>query len=336
MVITINNLFKEYPVVLKKNSLNNLKDYFNVKTKSIVITDDLVPNVHVQNVLVQLDNAYLYVIKHGEKNKTLSTVNSILEFMLEKGFDRYSQVIALGGGLVGDLSGFVSSIYNRGIKFINIPTTTLSMIDSSVGGKVGVNLNETKNVIGSFYNPEVVIIDTNVLTTLPKRHYHNGLVEALKMGLCLDKDLYNLFKQDIDSNLEDIIKLAILAKKKVVELDPKEENLRKVLNFGHTIGHAIESSNFNDFYHGEAVAYGMIYFIEDNTLKDEIKTILNKMNINLLKDINLNNLFNHLIHDKKKENDLITIVKLISLEKFEFVKYRIDDIFQIVMEVHHE
>ena len=169
----------------------------------------------------------------------------------------------VGGGLVGDLSGFVASIYNRGIKFINIPTTTLSMIDSSVGGKVAVNLNDTKNVIGSFYNPEVVIIDPNVLSTLPTRHYYNGLVEALKMGLCLDKDLYNLFKHDIDSNLEDIIKMSILAKKNVVELDPKEENLRKVLNFGHTIGHAIESSNFNDFYHGEAVACGMLYFIFD-------------------------------------------------------------------------
>ena len=336
MVITINNLNKEYPIVLMKNSLNNLKEYFNVKAKSIVITDDLVPNLYIENVLAQLDNAYLYVIKHGEKNKTIDTVTSILEFMLEKDFDRYSQVIALGGGLVGDLSGFVASIYNRGIKFINIPTTTLAMVDSSIGGKVAVNLNDTKNIIGAFYNPEVVVIDTNVLTTLSKRHYFNGLVEALKMGLCLNEDLYNIFKKDIDANLDEIIKLSIETKKMIVEKDAKEGNIRKVLNFGNTIGHAIESTYLDEIYHGEAVALGMLYFIEDAFLKEEVKEILVKMNINVLKDINKNNLLNYLKHDKKKINDLITIVKLNSLENFEFVKYSLDEVFQIILEDNHE
>ena len=336
MVITIKSFNNEYPIVIKNNCLMNLDQYINTKIKSIVITDDLVPSKYSDLVCSQLEDSLLYVMKHGEKHKTMKTVNDILKVMLENNFDRFSQVIALGGGVVGDLSGFVSSIYNRGIKFINIPTTTLSMIDSSVGGKVGVNLDDTKNVIGSFYNPEIVLIDTFVLDTLPVRHYNNGLVEALKMGLCLDKNLYNCFKDNFNNNIEEIIKLSIEAKKHVVEVDPKEDNLRKVLNFGHTIGHAIESCNLDMIYHGEAVALGMLYFIKDYSLKEEVKRILKKMNIENSLNINPSTLIDFIKHDKKKNNNDLTVVTLNSLTNFEFTKYSLDEVFHLLKEEYYE
>ena len=331
MKISVSNL---YDVFIEPYSLKHLKDYFNTDIKSLVITDDLIPVEYVVTVLQQLKNGYLFVMQHGEQNKTLETVNEIYEILLKNEFDRKSQIICLGGGIVGDLGGYVASTYKRGIDFINIPTTTLSMIDSSVGGKVAVNFNGVKNIIGSFYQPKLVLIDESVLDTLPERHLYNGLVEALKMGLCLNEKLYKIFLEDnFLYRISDIIKLSVLTKKDIVEKDPKEENLRKVLNFGHTIGHAVESLYLDEKYHGEAVACGMIDVIRNIDLRIEVIEILKKFNI----DVTINNndydkLLKFLKNDKKRNNEVIDFVFLYDVEEYEFVPLTINEAEELLKE----
>lgn len=238
--------------------------------------------------------------------------------------------MALGGGVVGDLAGFVAATYKRGIDFINVPTSTLSMVDSSIGGKVAVNLNKIKNVVGAFYQPKLVLIDVNVLKTLSTRHYYNGLVEALKMGLILDKKIVDLFS-DIDNNLEKIIELSLKEKKKVVEIDEKETGLRKILNFGHTIGHGIESTHFDEIYHGEAVAMGMLYFISDENLKKSIKDILkNKMQINLNANLNLEEVYKIIENDKKISNEFISVIKVPEIGTYVIEDIKLAEIKEIL------
>uniref|UniRef100_UPI0026E9A592 3-dehydroquinate synthase n=1 Tax=Fusobacterium ulcerans TaxID=861 RepID=UPI0026E9A592 len=233
----------------------------------------------------------------------------------------------LGGGVIGDLGGFAAASYMRGIDFINIPTTTLSQIDSSIGGKTAINLGDTKNIIGAFYQPKGVFIDLEVLKTLPGRHYYNGLVEALKAGLIYDKELFEIFEnKNINDNLQEIIYRALLVKKDVVEKDEKEENLRKILNFGHTVGHGIEGVfHLKDVLHGEGVAMGMLPMIEDEGLRERTKKILKKMNINTDIEYDREKVFELMLKDKKADQDKITLVKVKELGKAELVKVPIEE-----------
>ena len=235
-------------------------------------------------------------------------------------------IIALGGGVIGDLAGFAAASYMRGIDFINIPTTTLSQIDSSIGGKTAINLGDTKNIIGAFYQPKGVFIDLEVLKTLPERHYYNGLVEALKAGLIYDRELFEIFEnKNIDENLQEIIYRALLVKKDVVEKDEKEENLRKILNFGHTVGHGIEGFfHLKDVLHGEGVAMGMLPMIEDEELRERTKKILKKMNIDTDIKYDREKVFELMLKDKKSDQDKITLVKVKELGKAELVKVPIE------------
>ena len=329
MKISVSNL---YDVIIEPYSLRHLKNYFNTDIKTLVITDDLIPVEYVTTVLKQLKNGYCFVMPHGEHNKNLDTVKEIYEVLLKNEFDRKSQIICLGGGIVGDLGGYVASTYKRGIDFINIPTTTLSMIDSSVGGKVAVNFNGVKNIIGSFYQPKLVLIDESVLDTLPKRHLYNGLVEALKMGLCLNRKLYNIFlEEDYLNRISDIIKLSVDTKRKIVEADPKEMGIRKVLNFGHTFGHAVESLYLDEIYHGEAVACGMIDVIRNIDLRIEVLEILNKFGIcTNIKEEDTDKIIALLKNDKKRNKEVIDFVMLYEVEEYEFVPLTIDEAEEIL------
>ena len=331
MKISVSNL---YDVIIEPYSLRYLKDYFNTDIKSLVITDDLIPVEYVTTVLKQLKDGYCFVMKHGEHNKNLDTVKEIYEVLLKNEFDRKSQIICLGGGIVGDLGGYVASTFKRGIDFINIPTTTLSMIDSSVGGKVAVNFNGVKNIIGSFYQPKLVLIDESVLDTLPKRHLYNGLVEALKMGLCLNRKLYNIFlEENFLDKISDIIKLSVETKRKIVEVDPKEMGVRKVLNFGHTFGHAVESLYLDDIYHGEAVACGMIDVIRNIDLRIEVLGILKRFGISTsIKEEDTDKIIELLKNDKKRNKEVIDFVMLNDVEEYEFVPLTINDAREILKE----
>jgi 3-dehydroquinate synthase len=202
-------------------------------------------------------------IESGEINKNLETCIGVWNAITELGGDRKSLIITLGGGVITDLGGFVASCFKRGIDFINIPTTLLSMVDASVGGKTGVDLGVLKNQIGLFANPEMVLVDTKYLATVSDREMKSGMAEIIKYGITYDQKLLNEIKNNNDLNIEELIFRSIEIKNEVVLQDPKEQNLRKILNFGHTLGHAIESfylesDDKENLTHGEAIAIGMV------------------------------------------------------------------------------
>jgi len=320
-------------VIVEKGCHTRLKDYFSHTGKVMVISDDNIPDSLKQAVLGQFDGAILARVPQGEKAKSFEVYSSLLAKLLENGFSRKDLVIALGGGVVGDLAGFVAATYKRGCRFVSIPTTTLSQIDSSIGGKVAINLNGIKNCVGSFYHPEIVFVDTETLRTLEKRHFYNGLVEALKAGCIRDAQLFGIFKNHAheitaDSEyLEDIIIRSLLIKRDVVQQDEKEQNLRKILNYGHTIGHAIESAyNLHDYYHGECVANGMVMICEDAQIKADLVEILGKMHIPLVKEPDTEKCIEFIKNDKKASGDTIDVIKVDHIGKAYIEKIKIDEL----------
>ena len=221
-----------YPIIIERNALNKVNEYFSLDNKKVlIITDDGVPKKYLETLVSKIDNTYTYVIKQGEASKNFDNYKNILEFMVKNKFTRTDVVIALGGGVVGDLSGFVSGSYMRGITFYNIPTTLLSQVDSSIGGKCAIDFLGVKNNIGCFNSPKGVLIDPTTLDTLNDRQKSAGLAEVIKMALTSNKDLFEyILNNDAFSNIDYVIKEALEIKKYVVENDPFEENLRKVLN----------------------------------------------------------------------------------------------------------
>ena len=218
-----------YNIELQRGNLDKAGELLNLNRKVMVITDAGVPIVYAQKVAKQCKEAYIKVVAQGEGSKSLQTVEEILTEMLEHQFSRKDCVVAVGGGVVGDLAGFVASLYMRGIDFYNIPTTVLSQVDSSIGGKTAVNLAGIKNIIGAFHQPKAVLIDPDTLSTLSDRQIVNGLFEAIKMGATNDSELFDIFKNDNwRDHLDTIIEKALLVKKYVVEQDEKESHLRKI------------------------------------------------------------------------------------------------------------
>lgn len=333
MELEVKTGISAYKIVIQKGGLNNLKDYLDIKGKVMIISDDGVPNKYVNIVQNQFDNVIVHIIKQGEESKSIANFIAIHKDLLEHNFTRNDVLIALGGGVVGDLTGFVASTYKRGIKYIQIPTTTLSQIDSSIGGKTAIDLDEYKNVVGTFYQPSFVLIDINVLETLPKRHFYNGLVEALKIGLTFDKDLVSLFeKENFEEDIENIIARAVYLKKLVVEQDEKEQNIRKVLNFGHTIGHGIESSNFGKLLHGECVAKGMLYFITSQKIYEKVEEILGKMQIISNYRIDTSEIMHFIKNDKKTNGDKISVTFVDEIGKYRIESISFEEIERLVKE----
>ena len=324
---------KSYPIIIEKNCRLALKKYYDFTDKKVlIVTDEGVPDIYALEVQIQLKEAYVVTLPEGEKSKSFENFARLQKELLDHHFSRNDVVIALGGGVMGDLAGFVASTYKRGIHFINIPTTSLSQIDSSIGGKTAIDFENTKNIIGTFYQPDLVLVDLNTLNTLSDRHLNNGLVEALKMGVTLDKDLYKIFKENKQyENIEQVIIKSLEAKRKVVEQDEKEQNLRKVLNFGHTIGHPLESFyEMNGLLHGEGVANGMLFMIENEELKTEIKSIISSMGIDLVKNFDKKKIMEYLVNDKKADHDTIDIVVVKDVENFEIKKVSFDEIEKIL------
>ncbi|MDO4452042.1 MAG: 3-dehydroquinate synthase [Lachnospiraceae bacterium] len=300
-------------IYIERDCRLHLEKYISLDCKVMVITDEGVPKQYHEEVLKQCKNGYLFVAKQGEETKSLEVYEQILQKLLALDFSRKDLIIALGGGVIGDLSGFVAGTFKRGMRFASIPTTTLSQIDSSIGGKVAVNMGEVKNVVGTFYHPEAVLIDLNTLSTLPERHYNNGLVEAVKAGLIGDAELFELFEktEHIENDLEEIIVRALRVKKNVVEQDEKEENLRKILNFGHTIGHAIESIyHLEGYYHGECVGIGMMMILEKEEIRERLRKVLCKLNVPLSADYDVEEVIHFIKKDKKANGKYVTVVQV--------------------------
>ncbi len=265
---------KSYPIYIQAGilkTIGKLCKQHNVNNKIVLITDNTVKSFYADEVIEQLEHSNFHVftitLPVGEKSKSLKIADSVFEKMIIARIDRQAAIIALGGGVVGDLAGFVAATYMRGISYIQIPTTLLAQTDSSVGGKVGINHRLGKNLIGAFYQPQFVVIDPLVLQTLDSRDIISGLGEVIKYGLIWDKNLFKKvcdnfekLSNQIDINLfEEIVKKCCCIKAEVVAKDEKEAGLRRILNFGHTIGHALEAlTNYEYYRHGEAVILGMM------------------------------------------------------------------------------
>ncbi|MBI2647097.1 3-dehydroquinate synthase [Candidatus Woesearchaeota archaeon] len=262
-----------YDILIDTGLFDNLAD--ELKNKPIanayaIVTDSIVGKIYGKKLLKNLQHknvhAHLITFPAGEKRKNRKTKEDIENDMLKLEFGRDTCIIALGGGVVGDVAGFVAATYMRGAPYIQIPTTLLAMVDSSIGGKVGIDTNHAKNAIGAFYHPKKVIIDLNFLKTLPKNELANGLAETIKHALIKDKDFFHFLENNIDEILQydlDVLKYVIKRsceiKASIVMQDEKEKGLRRILNYGHTIGHAIETASNYKITHGIAISIGMGY-----------------------------------------------------------------------------
>ncbi len=328
MIIPVQVKDSTYEVIVERGCIDKVIKYLDLNRKVLIITDSNIPLEYVDKVKQGIKNSYVYTIKSGEESKNFTNFENILKFLIDNQFSRTDCIIALGGGVVGDLSGFVASVYMRGIDFYNIPTTLLSQVDSSIGGKTAIDMCGVKNIVGAFYPPKKVLIDPNVLNSLDERQIHSGLVEAYKMGFTFDKELVDLImaSSNLNDDIDEIIIRALNIKKDVVEKDFKEENLRKVLNFGHTVGHAIEASGkFNDLLHGECVGLGMLYMVSDE-LKEIIKNFLMKYNLPDECNIDKEELFRYISLDKKRSNDYISLIRVEEIGKFLIEKILLEDI----------
>lgn len=325
MKIDVKTSTNTYEVIIENNILNKVCEYVSLNNKVLIVTDDGVPSAYVKTLAKQCEDSYVFTFKHGEESKNINTYQEIISFMISNNFTRGDLIIALGGGVVGDLAAFVASTFNRGIKFVNIPTTLLSQVDSSIGGKTAIDYDGIKNVIGTFYPPSLVLIDPNTLNTLEKRQFNAGLVEAIKMAATSNETLFELIENstDIYKDIQEIIYQALLIKKQVVEEDEKEKGLRKILNFGHTIGHAIEVTS--DYLHGECVGLGMLY-MASNEVKERLVKLLEKYNLPTKVDVNKDKLFSLILHDKKRSGKNIDIVLV---DKIGTYKIKTIDVIEI-------
>ena len=337
MKLTINCKTYSYDVIIQRNILNNVTEYLSLQRKVLILTDDGVPSEYVLKISSQCLNPIIVRVKQGEQSKNIDNYQLVMKTLIEHGFTRTDCLVSIGGGVVGDLGGFISSTYMRGIDFYNIPTTLLSQVDSSIGGKTAIDYNGIKNIIGSFYTPKCVLIDPNTLKTLDKRQLHAGLVEAIKMACTCSSSLFEIISKskNLENDIDEIIFQSLQIKQKIVEEDLEEKGLRRVLNFGHTLGHIIESASNYNLLHGECVGIGMLSFSSDKARK-QIKKLLKKYNLPTSYDLTLKDIENYLIHDKKKTGDYIWIVSVENIGSYELKKIKIDELYSKLKEEFHE
>ena len=318
MIIHMNLGQDSYDIVVERGVLAKANQHLNLNRRVLIVTDEGVPAEYAKTLAGQCRDSVICTIDQGESSKSLSVFEKLLHAMLDRDFSRKDCVVAVGGGVIGDLSGFAASAYMRGIDFYNIPTTLLSQIDSSIGGKTAINFGGVKNIVGAFYQPKKVLIDPDLLKTLPSRQIANGLAEAIKMSLTSDKELFELFENKaIEANLDEIIIRSLQIKKAVVEQDEKEAGLRKILNFGHTVGHGIESSEgMSELYHGECVALGMLPMCGEE-IRPRVSAVLKKCNLYRELEYDWDKITDAAFHDKKADGDKVTVTLVNEAGKFE-------------------
>jgi len=325
MKVAIKTPNKTYDILIEK------LPEIEINKKVAIITNPKVSGLHINYLTNKLKAKELIIITlpDGEEYKKWQSIEYVLDRLFDAKFDRNSVLIAFGGGVIGDMTGFAASIFLRGVEFIQIPTTLLAMVDSSVGGKTGINNKYGKNLIGSFYQPEAVYIDTHFLSTLEKREFSAGMAEIIKMAVMFDKEFFENIKND-KLTLEEMIKRAVELKAEVVNQDEKEKGVRSVLNYGHTFGHVIENlTNYKTYLHGEAVAIGMVManelskelgFLSEKEA-EEIKKLLKRYN--LPTDFNINDpeeFYAHFFLDKKTTDNKIKFIIPQNLGQYKIVK----------------
>ncbi len=328
MNIHMNLKENSYDIIVERGLLQKAASLLSLDRRVLVVTDSGVPASYAEALAKQCKAPIIYTVEAGESSKSLDTFRELLSVMLENSFSRKDCVVAVGGGVVGDLSGFAASAYMRGIDFYNIPTTLLSQIDSSIGGKTAVNFGGIKNIVGAFYQPKRVLIDPELLKTLPSRQISNGLAEAIKMALTSDKELFRIFENDdIESSLDEIIIRSLNVKKAVVEQDEKENGIRKILNFGHTIGHGIESSHTPELYHGECVALGMIPVCSEE-IRPRLINVLKKCGLYNPVSFNPSEINEIILHDKKADGDTVTVTTVSEIGQYEIKTVRLTQLIE--------
>ncbi|MBQ7343624.1 MAG: 3-dehydroquinate synthase [Clostridia bacterium] len=334
-VLNMNLGENSYPITVGQGLLDRCNEYFDLNRKVFIITDDGVPNKYANTVANLCKEATVYTVKQGEGSKSIGTLEGVLVAMANAELGRSDCVVAIGGGVVGDLSGFAASVYMRGIDFYNVPTTLLSQVDSSIGGKTAVNLGGIKNIVGAFKQPKAVLIDTDVLDTLPKRHMANGLCEAIKMAATSNAALFGkletLNESDIYNNIEEIIVEALKIKKTVVEEDEKESGLRKILNFGHTLGHGIEANeDLGNLYHGECVALGMLP-VTFGEAKERLARLLKKVSLPTEYSGDIGAALSFVSHDKKCASGKVSVILCEKIGECKIESMSIDEFSKLVL-----
>ncbi len=324
--ITLKSSVGPYDIKIGRALLERAGEYLNLNRKVVIVTDDGVPREYAEAVLKAAKHGTVITLPEGEGTKSFESLEFILTKMLEAKLTRTDCIVAVGGGVIGDLTGFAAASYMRGIDFYNIPTTLLSQVDSSVGGKCAINLGTTKNTVGAFYQPKAVICDLDTLKTLDKRLLSEGLAEALKMALTSDAELFEFFENEEihDSALEKIVTRSLKIKLDVVTRDEKESGLRKILNFGHSFGHGIEAESFGVLYHGECVALGMLPMVSKE-IKPRLIRILEKLNLPTKVDIDIKKALSHVVNDKKADGDEISLIFVEEVGKYEMRKMKITE-----------
>jgi len=325
MKVAIKTPNKTYDILIEK------LPEIEINKKVAIITNPKVSGLPINYLTNKLKAKELIIITlpDGEEYKNWQSIEYVLDRLFDAKFDRNSVLIAFGGGVIGDMTGFAASIFLRGVEFIQIPTTLLAMVDSSVGGKTGITNKYGKNLIGSFYQPEAVYIDAHFLSTLEKREFSAGMAEIIKMAVMFDKEFFENIKND-KLTLEEMIKRAVELKAEVVNQDEKEKGVRSVLNYGHTFGHVIENlTNYKTYLHGEAVAIGMVManelskelgFLSEKEA-EEIKKLLKRYN--LPTDFNINDpeeFYAHFFLDKKTTDNKIKFIIPQNLGQYKIVK----------------
>lgn len=316
-----------YDVNVGRGLISVANEYFNLNRRVLILTDDGVPEEYSKTVAALCAKAKIVTVKAGEGSKSLNTFGFVLSEMVDFGMTRSDCCVAVGGGVIGDLCGFVAASYMRGVDFYNIPTTLLSQVDSSIGGKVAINHSGIKNIVGAFYQSRGVIIDPDVLKTLPQRQISNGLAESVKMSLTSDGELFRLFEENEinEENIEDVIIRSLMIKKAVVEADEHEGGLRKILNFGHTFGHAVEAeSEMRGYYHGECVAIGMTVACSDD-VKARLLPVLKKLGLPTSWQGDTKKALDTICHDKKCDGDTVSAVFVERVGEFVIKKMSVCD-----------
>lgn len=331
--VHINLQDRSYDILIEPGLLARCAEPIRTVLQSrrcMVITNDIVKQWYLEPVLASLADAGIdaapYILPDGEQVKSVGHLESIWHAMLDARLDRHCFVVALGGGVVGDLAGFAAATYMRGIPFVQIPTTLLAQVDSSVGGKTGINLREGKNLIGAFYQPRCVIIDPNVLQTLDIRQLRAGFAEVIKYGMIYDASFFAYLETHLErivslelSPVEHSIALSCRIKAQVVEQDERESGLRAILNFGHTVGHALEAiTQYGRFVHGEAVAVGMVAACSlaeqvlgfDRYATQRLIDIVKRSGLpsEIPSDIDNDTIIGYMRRDKKVKDDVIRFV----------------------------
>ena len=319
-----------YPIYIEEGALSQAGELFELNRKAIIVTDNGVPKSYAETVAAACKEPYIEIFPAGEASKNLSTWQTLLERLSKEKFSRSDCVIAVGGGVTGDMAGFAAACYLRGIDFYNIPTTLLAQVDSSVGGKVAVDFMGYKNTVGAFYNPKGVLIDPKVLDTLEYRQIACGLAEATKMAATCDANFFQWLEgNDPLKNRTEMILRAITIKKEIVEADEKELGLRRVLNFGHTLGHAVESAT--GLLHGECVAIGMLPFTAAAD-RERLKSLLQRFQLPTEARGQKEKILENIKMDKKITGNDITVVRVPQIGQYTLEKLSLEELIAQVKE----